>query len=216
VWADELADACEGAWRAGADHQAAVWLTERGVPEREPGVGLGVLPDLSYPAGFAEWARVKLWEESCILVVRSWTGQVVSFQMRHPAIKNYIKFEVFDGSTTPHLWGAERALEPLWASRHLVLAEGPFDALACRLAGAGAAVATLGAMASRVTQRWVVRLAKRLTILYDMDAPGRQAAARLASTFTAAGLVVSTPAYAAHDPWDLWRSRPDALRALTR
>jgi hypothetical protein len=48
-----------------------------------------------------------------------------------------------------------------------------------------------------------------------MDEAGRKACEKLRADL-AGKAIVSAPTYAAHDPWDLWRARPNVLRALVR
>ena len=43
---------------------------------------------------------------------------------------------------------------------------------------------------------------------------GRKGAERIRRALP--DVMISDPKYLAHDPWDLWVSRPDALRALVR
>lgn len=213
MWCDDLARACEQAF-ASDPHPATDWLIARGVPRRYlPGVGVGVLPPLDYPPEFLRWAERALWASSPVLVLRHWGGQVAGFQVRLTAEKRYDTFQT-NPKVYPIIWGADVALARTWATRHLILTEGPFDALACRLAGAENVVSTLTAKPSRRVQAWIARLADRLTVLYDMDEPGREGAAEVRKLFPRK--FVSTPVFAAHDPWDLWVSRPEALKALVR
>lgn len=214
MWADELAAALTGP----ADgHPGRTWLRARGVPDDAPNVGAGLLPEgIAYPDEFTWWAQKFDWTAGAVLVSRNWNGLVTGFQTRHPAEKTYYKFEVYGGQRVPMMWGADLALDGAWATQHLIVTEGAFDALACYLAGARNVVATLSANPSRLMVRWMLRLAKRATILYDMDDPGRTASKKLAWQLRAAGLIVSEPNYNDHDPWDLWRSRPEALQALVR
>jgi DNA primase len=115
---------------------------------------------------------------------------------------------------SPLLFGLELAYVHVWASRHLIVTEGPFDAVAARQAGGRAVVATLSANPGQGTIRWVRRLAQRITALYDMDDAGRRGIDKLRKALP--GVLVSAPSYGAHDPWDLWISKPAVLTALVR
>jgi hypothetical protein len=214
MWADELGAAVEARWLAEPQLIPSLWLADRGVPPGTPGVGVGTdqLPD-DAPDFFKTWAGRYGWSACAVLVARDWRGAVVGFQTRTIEPKAYNKYEVYPG-VIPPLWGSDRALGAVWQSQHLILAEGPFDALACQLAGGRGVVATMGAAPGQGIKRWVRRLARRVTLLYDMDEAGREACRRMTMDLTEGGVIVSAPAYAAHDPWDLWVARPQALRGL--
>ncbi len=210
-WADNLAFACSQEWASNPEHPASLYLAERGVKEPSVGIGVGALGDC--PPEFATWAARHGWMRSVVCPVRTWLGTVAGFVVRNVDDKVYLRYEVYDGQSTPAFWGAETAFEAIVRTQHIILAEGVFDALACRYAGGQNVVATLSANPSQGMLRWVKRLAKRVTVLYDMDDAGRKGAR---SVSRLEGLVVSAPTYGAHDPWDLWRTRPDALRALVQ
>lgn len=176
------------------------------------GVGVGVLPELPYPDTFVRWSTRVRWPSAFILIIRDWSSRVVGFQARDVVQKGYETYPVYDIHISPLLWGADRAATTLWSSRSIILTEGCLDALACYLAGAEGVVATLMARPSKAALRWIDRLADRITVMYDMDEPGRDGCRRVKQAFP--NKIVSTPVYMAHDPWDLWKTRPQAFGAL--
>lgn len=227
TWADDLAEACESALHLDEhhtgclSHPAYAYLKDRlstaamGVSYSAtlPGVGLGVpLPD-GVPQPFRDWAARHQWGSSVVFPIREFLGQTVAFVIRHATEKTYLRFEVYDGASTPMLWNADRAFPSIWRHQHVVVTEGLFDALAVRSAGCPHVVATLGANPTTLNLRWLKRLATRVTVLTDMDAAGRSAAQKYRDRL-APGVIVSTPEFGAHDVWDLWVTRPDALRGL--
>lgn len=212
MWADDLGSACEQTYlNRVASHPAWAWIQDRGVPAM-PGIGLGTLPELDYPPRFSNWAARVGWSDGVVLVIRDWLGRVVGFQHRRVDEKSYMTFPVYDIHLCPLLWGADAALERAWQTNHLILVEGVFDAAAVRLAGGDNVIATLMARPSQAAMRWVQRLARRVTVLYDMDEAGRKGCQTVRQQLP--DRIVSTPEYASHDPWDLWASRPQALRAI--
>jgi hypothetical protein len=211
TWADQLGAACEAMLVGSDDHPARAWVEDRGVPAVS-GVGLGVWPELDYPEAFVKWALRVTWTSACILIIRDWSGRVVGFQARSIHVKGYETFAVYDNTVCPLLWGADRAAETVWTSRRLVLVEGAFDALACYLAGGTDIIATLTAKPSKAASRWIARLADTIICLYDMDAPGREGVEKVRKQFPTK--VVTAPRYAAHDPWDCWKTHPQYLAIL--
>lgn len=216
MWADDLGARAEAAWLTPGvpdTHKAAAWLATRGVPQdtRSFGIGIGCELPADTPDHFRQWAERVDFANAAVIVCRNWYGMVSAFQARNVDDKLYLTYEVSPGGL---VWGADVALDHVWRTQHLVLAEGPFDALACRLAGAQGVIATLGALPGKNLVRWVGRLAKRITVLYDTDQAGREGVKRLGSDLP--NCIVSAPAYHAHDPWDLWITRPHVLRALVQ
>ncbi len=216
TWADVLGAACEQAFETRPNHPGTVWALDRGVPPVS-GVGVGALPDilpgdLTYPDSFMRWATRVKWTESFILIIRDWSGRVVGFQARDVTQKGYETYPVYDIHISPLMWGADRAAKTVWQSRRLVLVEGCLDALACYLGGGEDIVATLMARPSKSALKWIDRLADHVICFYDMDEPGRDGCERVRRAFP--NKLVTAPKYAAHDPWDLWKTRPQFLGIL--
>jgi DNA primase len=177
-------------------------------------VALDTLPLDPHTTPFVLWASRFRWAGSAVLIVRDWVGRVSGFIVRPVEEKAYWRYDLYDAQVWPPFWGADVAFPQAWATRHLVLVEGVFDARALHQAGCPIAVATLGVGVSKAHRRWITRIARRVTLAFDMDAPGRAGCVQVARDLTAAGVLVSTVDYAAHDPDDLARTNPAAMAGL--
>lgn len=218
TWLDDLLARAHAALLTPAGDEARTFLTSRGVTDRQivdyqiglghPSVDIGAC-DVS----FLPWVS-EAWGHSVLFPLRSPLGQLTGVQSRSIVSKYYRPYYVVPAEVCPMLFGVQRTIEAIWATRAIVIVEGVFDFLAIEPYVPNA-VAVLTAHVPRAATRFLSRYADTLTVLLDMDGPGREAAHRLAARQVCR--FVRVPVYPAHDPSDLVQAGHIALlQRLTR
>ena len=191
------------------------------VPAREAGVGY--LPASYFctaSADFLKWAgsgeRDRL-RGRLVFPYTTADGQIIGLQTRSLTKSREGRYQSYVlpayKGIEPMMFNADHAARQLYTKSctQVVVVEGPMDVLAVRAAGETAVIATHTAMVPNTTVEWLRRWSSGIVLaLLDMDEQGRAGVEKLLD----AGLTVAAPAYAAHDPSDLWQAHPDALRAL--
>lgn len=110
------------------------------------------------------------------------------------------------------LYGLNRAKGDIVAKGDVVICEGYTDVMAFALAGAPNAVATCGTALADDHVQILKNLARKVTLAYDADAAGRDAAERWYQWEQRYEIEVRVAALpAGRDPADVWRDDPGAL-----
>lgn len=204
---------------------ARQFLAARGIPlDVAEMAGVGWMPtsyNCTASADFIRWADYGNLRARVVFPFSTADGKYTGLQTRSlsDTVKGKDRYQTYllptlKGIETP-MFNAMHAAPLLFGGERLqvVLVEGPMDALAVCAAGEQAVVAAHTAAIPAVTVEWIRRWSNSTVLaLLDMDKPGRHGVEKL----IAAGLTVAAPVYAAHDPSDLWRAFPGALRALVQ
>jgi len=104
------------------------------------------------------------------------SGQFLGVQTRQIEEKAYRWFQGPDTHHLPILYGTPEDFEILYRTKKLVLAEGPFDRKAVKLALPDHAVlARLSKGVGKQIIHFIRRYADHIWLAFDMDEPGRQA-----------------------------------------
>lgn len=177
--------------------------------------GVGYLPadyHVTATEAFLQWITL----DRLVFPLSTADGQYIGIQTRSLHQSN-LRYHTF---VLPHTKGIDA---PIFHAEHagpilydharwqVVLVEGPVDALAVRAAGEPCVIASLTAVIPQQTRQWCRRWAGSVLALLDMDHPGRHGVDELTKI---PDLLVSAPAYPAHDPAQLWTECPDHLRRL--
>jgi len=125
--------------------------------------------------------------------IRNEKGALVAFGGRilgdgHPKYINSGDTPLYHKSRV--LYGMHRARDQMAKERRAVLVEGYLDVIACHLAGVTTAVASLGTALAEDHARLLKRWCDEVTILYDSDKAGQNAAERAVRILEAEGLRV--------------------------
>lgn len=150
-------------------------------------------------AEFAAWFP-RHWFERLVFPLMAATGETIGVQTRGLDVKFYPQFGAYPSDVYPYVFGLQTALQSIWETRQAVIVEGVFDFFAVK-GTAPNTIAVLGAGVPVTCKRFLRRYARRVTVLFDMDAAGRQGAVRLQDY--PEGFTVVAPWYPAHDPDDL-------------
>jgi DNA primase len=173
-------------------------------------------PSIEVPECFPDFVpfATKHWLRRVVFPLHATTGGVIGFQTRKLDEKVYRPYYGFDPDLHPPVFGLPQALPAIWETGHAVIAEGVFDTLAL----AQHTPVALGVMTAKVPNsvcKFLHRYVDRLTVLLDMDEPGRLGAQRLLDLRVCP--VMAAPLYNAHDPDDLCRiATPDQLARVLR
>ena len=103
-----------------------------------------------------------------------------------------------------------------WLAGHIILVEGPFDALLMHKVGYKNTLSMLGADLTKSQEEWIVAHTTRVTLLLDNDTTGRRATRSLARRLGESGIEVSIailPEYA-KDAGDLKDPRREVQNSL--
>lgn len=142
-------------------------------------------------------------ETSVAWVCRSASGQPIGVQTRPIGEKRYRWYQAKDATHLPIIYGEESDYEILFRERKMILTEGAFDRRAVKSCLPERAVfGRLSKGAANQLRYFILRYAKVLWLVFDMDLPGRQAAEK-AENKLGDDLDVYTMVYPAKDPADL-------------
>lgn len=139
--------------------------------------------------------------------IRSEHGHVIAFGGRiigegNPKYINSSDTPLFNKGKT--LYGLFESLGALKENRHVVLVEGYLDVIACHAAGAKTAMASLGTSLTEDQAKLMKRWADHVTVAYDGDTAGVNAAQKAAKILQAAGLEVTVCLFPeGNDPYSL-------------
>ncbi|MGI6003814.1 MAG: DNA primase [Christensenellales bacterium] len=166
-------------WHALADH-----LKESGVSEKD-----------AMDAGLLSSSKGRIYDRfrnRLMFPIFSAQGDVVAFGGRvmgegEPKYLNSPETPIFDKSRT--LYGLHR-LKHVRDLKRIVIVEGYMDMLSLEQAGIIGAVATMGTAMTREQARMLRRYCDRVTLAYDDDMAGQQAALRGMEILTSEGLNV--------------------------
>lgn len=147
-------------------------------------------------AEWSKWAR-RYWAGRLVFPLYDTLGHVVGMQTRALDEKRYELFYAYPSGLHPYVFGLPQALPAIWARGHVVLVEGVFDALAVAPV-CDCVVAVLRQRASRALLTFLNRFADGVTLLLDMDEPGREGC--YAMIREAPRYLLTILKYPAHDP----------------
>lgn len=183
-----------------ACQQAVDYLASRGVSlDTAQRYGVGYASPTRTTVGSEAWVKWanRNYAHRLVFPLRSTLGQAIGLQTRSLAEKEYQLFYAQPSDLHPFVFGLDVALPAIWARGHVVLVEGVFDALALA-PYTDCVLAALRAKPSRGLTTFLRRYARSVTIMLDMDEPGRDGAFRMLNDQQ--GYSVSVPSYPAHDP----------------
>ncbi|MCH8275082.1 MAG: DNA primase [Armatimonadetes bacterium] len=164
------------------EHEAFAAMIKRAGFTLSDGARLSLVAG-SESEGYRAYFRHRL-----IFPIRNARGRLVAFGGRalpgvEPKYMNSRETPLFRKRAT--LYGMHLAKTALLDERHVLIAEGYLDVIACRRAGLDTAVAPLGTSLTREQVSLLSRKADRATLIYDGDEPGRKAAESAAETLRA-------------------------------
>ncbi len=187
-------------WAPGGDAPAARELKSRGFSA-----------DLLFMAGLAstrDGGRVSdYFRERVMFPIRNPAGDVIAFGGRvldssEPKYLNSPETVLFPKRRT--LYGLYEALPEIRKKNRIAVVEGYMDVIACHQAGAAFAVAPLGTALTSDHAHQLSRYSAEITVAFDSDNAGRNAAVRAAEIFMDAGLYVKAADFSpAKDPDEL-------------
>lgn len=140
-----------------------------------------------------------------IIPITSESGQVIGFSgrtleagdTREAKYINSPETAIFEKNKI--LFGLEMHRRDILASRQAIVVEGPFDLIACHMAGIRNVVAPQGTALTERQVRIIKRYADEVILCYDADEAGRLATTRAAVQCLAAGLPVRVLSLASED-----------------
>lgn len=187
-------------WAPGGDAPVARELKSRGFSA-----------DLLFMAGLAstrDGGRVgDYFRERVMFPIRNPAGDVIAFGGRvldssEPKYLNSPETVLFPKRRT--LYGLYEALPEIRKKGRVAVVEGYMDVIACHQAGAAFAVAPLGTALTSDHAHQLSRYSAEITVAFDSDTAGRNAAVRAAEIFMDAGLYVKAADFSpAKDPDEL-------------
>lgn len=187
-------------WAPGGDAPVARELKSRGFSA-----------DLLFMAGLAstrDGGRVSdYFRERVMFPIRNPAGDVIAFGGRvldssEPKYLNSPETALFPKRRT--LYGLYEALPEIRKKNRVAVVEGYMDVIACHQAGAAFAVAPLGTALTSDHAHQLSRYSAEITVAFDSDNAGRNAAVRAAEIFMDAGLYVKAADFSpAKDPDEL-------------
>ncbi len=187
-------------WAPGGDAPVARELKARGFSA-----------DLLFMAGLAstrDGGRVgDYFRERVMFPIRNPAGEVIAFGGRvldssEPKYLNSPETVLFPKRRT--LYGLYEALPEIRKKARVAVVEGYMDVIACHQAGAAFAVAPLGTALTSDHAHQLSRYSAEITVAFDSDTAGRNAAVRAAEIFMDAGLYVKAADFSpAKDPDEL-------------
>lgn len=142
-----------------------------------------------------------------IFPFRDSTGRVVGFGARAmngemPKYTNSSNSQIFRKSEA--LYGLYEAKKSIINSQNAYLVEGYFDVLCLSKAGIANVVAACGTSFTKEQARMLRHFTQKVTIMFDGDAPGREATVKAAKVALDAGMIVDVVALPdGKDPADL-------------
>lgn len=139
---------------------------------------------------------------------RSFRQEVIGFEGRNPATKQFVKLVLPGYEWSPLCLGnTTTMLQKLWNGADLYLVEGVYDLTALAWAmGDSVVLSTVTARLSVGLARYLVRLCRgHIYLCYDNDAPGIRGADKAMFTFSDLGWDrVSKVKYGLKDPGEVW------------
>lgn len=174
-WADTSGtDLCRMAQKAGY------------APEELLAAGVAMTPQSSH--SLKDWMRGRI-----VFPIYDLKGHVVAFggrvldEQQQPKYLNTPETQLFHKSR--NLYGFFQGAREIRTSRSILLCEGYMDVLSCHQAGIRTAVAPLGTAFTRDQAFIIKRYADRVTVLFDSDNAGTQAALRASEVLLEVGLL---------------------------
>lgn len=116
-------------------------------------------------------------------------GRILTATEGAPKYINSPETDIYQKRQT--LYGVNRALASLRATRHAYLVEGYMDVISMHQAGLENTLATCGTAITQEHGQTLKRLCDRVTLVFDGDAAGRKAAAKCFEVFLNTGMEIS-------------------------
>lgn len=220
TWADDLTAFAA----AGLNAQHRDILYGRGVSDEQMALfKIGYvnrhLPPLEGAEEFLQWCHQgKKLDDMFVFPMTTPLGAIGGFQFRHVDREKKGYTDFFIVQDEPCFFGLAQAMPHIWETESVWLVEGVFDLLPLQR-HFGAIFPTMTAKVTPPVVRLLRRLVRRVWLGYDMDPPGRKAAAEFVREYGREfeTRVVSYPRLCkvgsqelVKDPGDLWELWGDA------
>lgn len=152
------------------------------------------------PDQFKRWAEMFL-KDKLVFPLHSPLGETIGIQVRGLVDPDhgpkYQQYYCYPHDVFPYLFGMRQSLPHIFETNQAVLVEGVFDYFAVRSI-AHNSLAVLTASLPLSAKRFLRRFTKGVTMVTDMDVPGRESIQRLRKDCPE--LVVFAPEYSEKDP----------------
>jgi DNA primase len=165
--------------------QEALWArgaSEQQIEDYRIGYLNDQLPKADYPPGFLEWWGRQPRDDVFVFPLTNTLGHVRGIQLRHvdPGRKGYTDY--LATKEEPICFGLAQAMPAVWNTGRVCLVEGNFDLFPIQRQ-APYTISTLHAGLPTPLWRVLRRLVRQISLVYDMDSGGKNAAFQITSKY---------------------------------